>query len=445
MSDQEEQVDMDSVALFDYLKQEIPVDDLKNYASPKRIRSIDFVKGLAIVMILMAHTSNAWLDSQWKYLYGMMYALLDFLGPSLFVFLSALSVIFSVKRKQGVVPDKVIRNGIVTRGIVIMVIGILFNIPSVLLKNKIDWIWNWNILVFIGFSQIISLYALKLGKATRGIIGTFIIFTSDTIRHFLYIEKDGSLFIYIIHYIVVSPEPMTPLIPFLSICFISTIFGEYLYAAMIDGTKQAYTVLFRIFLFWGICLIGLGIVYPFILGTPLHTYTEYMYNDYPFLDLLKIANGQTLEDFMIKPTPIPGMPDFLIRGRSSNMCYNLGWALLIIAIFFYYIDIKEKDNNFIRMLVYYGKVSLSLFLVHWVFISLFVGYLNIWFFVFIWLGFTGLMGFLMYMWIEFANGVGSPEWIMVQIGRIGQKTTDAVKKETHLIVEKIKKEHGDKT
>jgi len=421
MSDQEEQVDMDSVALFDYLKMEIPVDDL--------------------VMILMAHTSSAWLDSQWIYLYGMMYALLDFLGPSLFVFLSALSVIFSVKRKQGIVPDKIIRNGIVTRGIVIMVIGILFNIPTVFLFNKPDWIWNWNILVFIGFSQIISLYAMKLGKATRGIIGTFIIFTSDAIRQYLFDGKEaGNTFLSIIHYIVVSPAPMTPLIPFLSICFISTIFGEYLYAAMIDGTKQAYKVLFRIFLFWGICLIGLGMVYPFILGTPLQTTTTLSAVDYPFLDLLRIANSQTFTSFKF-----PGMPDFLIRGRSSNMCYNLGWALFIIAIFFYYIDIKEKDNSFIRMLVYYGKVSLSLFLVHWAFISLFVAYLNIVFFVFVWLGFTGLMGFLMYMWIEFANGVGSPEWIMVQIGRIGQKTTQAVKKETHLIVEKIKKDHGDKS
>ncbi|MFX1492927.1 MAG: heparan-alpha-glucosaminide N-acetyltransferase domain-containing protein [Promethearchaeota archaeon] len=440
MSAQNEQVDMDSVALFDYLKQEIPVDDLKNFASPRRIRSIDFVKGLAIVMILMAHTADAWLDSQWIYLYGIMFALLDFLGPSLFVFLSALSVIFSVKRKQGIVPDKVIRNGIVTRGIVIMVIGILFNIPSVLLFNKPEFIWNWNILVFIGFSQIISLYALKLGKATRGIIGTFIIFTSDSIRQYLYNEKDGNLIINIIHYIVVSPAPMTPLIPFLSICFISTIFGEYLYAAMIDGTKQAYTVLFRIFLFWGICLIGLGIVYPFILGTPLQTSATLSAIDYPFVDLLRVANSQTFTSFQF-----PGIPDVLIRGRSSNMCYNLGWGLLIIAIFFYYIDIKEKDNNFIRMLVYYGKVSLSLFLVHWAFVGLFVGYLNIFFFVFVWLGFTGLMGFLMYVWIEYANGVGSPEWIMVQIGRIGQKTTHVVKKETHLIVEKIKKEHEDKS
>ncbi|MFW9771010.1 MAG: heparan-alpha-glucosaminide N-acetyltransferase domain-containing protein [Candidatus Heimdallarchaeota archaeon] len=439
MSSEEEWLDMDSIPLFDYLKKEVPVDDLKDVASPRRIKSIDFVKGLAIIFVILAHTASSWLDYQWIYLYGIMYALLDILGPSLFVFLSALSVIFSVRRKEGVLPNKVIRNGIIMRGVVIMVIGILFNIPSVfILGGGILNIWNWNILVFIGFSQIVSLYAFKLGKTTRAIIGTFIIFTSDAIRQFLFDgEQAGNIFITIIRYIVVSPNPMTPLIPFLSICFLSTIFGEYLYDAMIDGTKQAYTVLFRIFLFWGITLILIGIVYPFIIGTPLQTPSTLSNIDYPHLDLLATANSQTFTDFRFS-----GMPDFLIRGRSSNMCYNLGWALFLIAICFYLIDIKGKSNSFTGMLIYYGKVSLSLFLVHYTFISLFYRSLNLLLFIFIWLAFTGLMGFLMYMWIEFAKGVGSPEYLIVQIGRIGQKTTYEIKKETHLIAEKIKKEHS---
>ncbi|MFX0146338.1 MAG: heparan-alpha-glucosaminide N-acetyltransferase domain-containing protein [Candidatus Hodarchaeota archaeon] len=441
MSPEEERLDMDSIHLFDYLKKEIPVDDLKDFASPRRIKSIDFVKGLAIIFVILAHTASAWLDFQWIYLYGIMYALLDILGPSLFVFLSALSVIFSVRRKEGVLPQKVIRNGIITRGIVIMVIGILFNIPSTFLlgiEGGIINLWNWNILVFIGFSQIASLYAFKLSKTARAIIGTAIIFSSDAIRLFLYVgEQDGNILITIIRYIVVSPNPMTPLIPFLSICFFSTIFGEYLYDAMMDGTKQAYTVLFRIFLYWGISLILIGIIYPFIGGTPLQDFTTLSHIDYPHLDLLATANTQTFTDFRFS-----GMPDFLIRGRSSNMLYNLGWALLIIAICFYFIDIKEKSNSFTGMLIYYGKVSLSLFLVHYSFISLFVRYFNILFFVFIWLGFTGLMGFLMYIWIEYGKGVGSPEWLMVQISRIGQKTTHEIKKETQLIVDRIKKEHS---
>ncbi|MFX1498590.1 MAG: heparan-alpha-glucosaminide N-acetyltransferase domain-containing protein [Promethearchaeota archaeon] len=431
MSSEEERLEMDSIPLFDYLKKEIPVDDLKEVASPKRIRSIDFVKGLAIVFVILAHTADSWLNPQWRFLYGLMYALLDILGPSLFIFLSALSVIFSVRRKEGILPNKVIRNGIVTRGIVIMVIGLLYNIPSALrLPGGILNIWNWNILVFIGFSQIVSLYALKLGKTMRAIIGTVIIFTSDAIRQFLYEgELSGNVFLTIIRYITVSPFPQAPLIPFVSICFITTIFGEYLYDAMIDGTKQAYTVLFRIFLYWGISLILIGVIYPFIGGTPIQTDTTLSNIEYPHIDLFtKLAN-------------IPGMPDFLIRGRSSNMCYNLGWALFIIAIFFYLIDIKGKNNNFADMLVYYGKISLSLFLVHYTFITLFYRSFNILIFIFVWVAFTALMGFLMYIWIEYGKGIGSPEWLMVQIGRIGQKTTHEIKKETQIIVDKIKKEH----
>ena len=45
------------------------------------------------------------------------------------------------------------------------------------------------------------------------------------------------------------------------------------------------------------------------------------------------------------------------------------------------------------------------------------------------LAYIGLMGFFMYIWNEYGNGVGSPEWFMIQIGRIGQKTGEKVKEE----------------
>jgi len=66
----EAEIEMESPPLFDYLRQSIPMDELLDYASPKRIRSIDFVKGLAIIMIMMAHISEAWLDNDWLYKQG---------------------------------------------------------------------------------------------------------------------------------------------------------------------------------------------------------------------------------------------------------------------------------------------------------------------------------------------------------------------------------------
>jgi hypothetical protein len=46
------------------------------------------------------------------------------------------------------------------------------------------------------------------------------------------------------------------------------------------------------------------------------------------------------------------------------------------------------------------------------------------------------MGFLMYIWIEYGNGVMSPEWIMIQVGRIGQKTGESVSKTSKKAYEK---------
>ncbi|NHJ24233.1 MAG: hypothetical protein EAX89_06640 [Candidatus Lokiarchaeota archaeon] len=446
-NEKENDVDMDSIHLFDYLKKEIPVDELRDFDSPKRIVSIDFVKGFAIVFIILAHTAGAWLNSSWIFIYGIVFSFLDILGPSLFIFLSALSVVFSIKRKKGSLSNKVIRNRILNRGIIIIVIAIIFNIFA--FEFTIEGytfplnLWGWNILMFIGFSQIFSLYALKIGKMARAVLGAVIIFTSDPIRQFLFEGKEaGNLFISFLHYIIVSPSPMTPLLPWISICFISTIFGEYLYDAMMMGKKQDYIVLFRTFLYWGLFFVIMGIFLGRYSYAPATFYSpandlivgSLPLNEYPHIGLLYDMNSQII----IPEIRYPGMWEFLIRGRAPNMIYNLGAALLIIAISFYFIDIKDKSNTFISMLIYYGKVSLSLFLIHYTFIMLFIWYFDIVIFPFIWLGYVGFMGFLMYVWNEFFNGVGSPEWLMVQIGRIGQKTGKTVMKEMQIIEDELK-------
>jgi uncharacterized membrane protein len=436
----------DSPDLISYLKQEIPLEDIRDYASPQRIRSLDFVKGFAIIMIMLAHTSMVWLDADWVYIHGMVYAVLDILGPSLFIFLSALSVIFSIRRKKGRLPDKIIRNRIFSRGIMIMFIGMIFNVVGLsVVRPDIPFplnLWGWNILMFIGFSQIASYYALKLKKYSRAYIAVIIILISPAFREFLYIYKDSYSIVWIAHFIVTSPAPEITLFPWLSICFISSIFGEYLYDAMMAGPGDAYIRLFKIFTLWGLIFIVCGLIgpnvhfaYPFKItwGTTLQTPETLVEAEYPHLRLYGIMNQQNYYHF-------PGMPEFLIRGTVGNMFYNLGAALLIIAICFYLVDIKKYKNQFTSMLEYYGKVSLSLFLVHYFLLGLFVSQLNIVVFPFVCLAFIGFMGFSMYCWNEYANGVGSPEWIMIQISRIGQKTGESVKKEAKKIEDFVVKE-----
>ncbi|MHA1192699.1 MAG: heparan-alpha-glucosaminide N-acetyltransferase domain-containing protein [Promethearchaeota archaeon] len=447
-SEDQDQKDLDSIPLSDYLKTVIPVEEIRDYASLQRIHSIDFVKGIAIIMIMIAHAGGSWLNPQWIFFYGVCYTVMDIVGPSMFVFLSALSVVFSIKKKKkGALSEKVIRNRIFSRGMTIIFIGVLFNIFSFELTISgypfpLN-LWGWNILMFIGFSQIFSFYALKLRKLSRAVIGLIIIFTSDGIRQFLFVGKEaGNPIITFFHYIIVSPSPMTPLLPWLAICFISTIFGELLHDAMISGRKKDYFKLFRVFMLWGsIFLIG-GMWLGREIYLPGDIWDIAQYNhigtlpleEYPLMSLLDAINSQ----MFIPEVRYPGMWEFLIRGRGPNMIYNLGAALLLIGVSFYFIDIKEKKNYFISMSKYYGKVSLSLFLVHFLFITLFFNSLDLVLFVFLVISYLGFMGFFMFIWNEFYNGVGSPEWIMIQIGRIGQKTGHSIKKEIHVIEEDIK-------
>jgi hypothetical protein len=75
----------------------------------------------------------------------------------------------------------------------------------------------------------------------------------------------------------------------------------------------------------------------------------------------------------------------------------------------------------------------------------------------------GFMGIFMYVWMEYFKGVGSPEWIMVVLGKIGEKTeektveltkkteefivkeTKLIAKKTEELIAKERKVIGDKT
>jgi len=410
-----------------------------NNDTKKRIASIDFVKGFAIIFIILAHAAVSWLDSDWVYLYGLIFSFLDVLGPTLFVFLSALSVVFSLKRKKGKVSDKAIRNGIFIRGGVIIIIGILFN-PMSLLTSGVSVpfpanLWGWNILMFIGFSQILSYYAIKFNKITRAVIGVIIIYFSPWIRELLYEFKDINIGVYILHFIITSPLAQVPILPFLAVCFMSTIFGEFLYDAMIKGTKQAYYRLFRIFAIYGIVfiLVGIFVIVPrgvafniwetglarVIPGSP-STPGELVLSEYLHIDLLRIANQQTYYHF-------DAMPMYMVRCTAHNMFYNLGVAFLLIAVCFYFLDIKNKTNDVIKLVLFYGKTSLSLFLIQYLFLPLYGGQFSIIFYPIVWVGYCGFLGLLMYIWLKYFGGVGTPEWMVRKIGSSGKKEEKVVK------------------
>ncbi len=442
------------------MKETIPKEEIRDYSSIKRIQSIDLVKGLAIILIILCHTSGHWFDSDWIFLHGILYMWLDVFGPSLFIFLSALSVVFSLTKKKDKLPQSVIRNRIISRGLLIMLVGSFYTLASNMvylpgLTFPFN-MWGWNILVFIGASQIFSYYALKISQPGRIFIGFIILMFSPQLNiiltELILVEQgidptiwwvqmgvdstttvpplitnnaDINSFASFIYFILYSPTPQAPPFPWISICFISSIWGEWLAEAMQKSTVKAYKNFLKRIMKWGGFFVLIGIFFGYELMNVESARVEYI-----DITLWTIANQQPITYF-------PGMFRFLIHGQPSNTIYLMGMALLILAIFFYLLDIKRSSNDFFIMLIYYGKTSLSLFLIHYLCYFLFPASLNIIWAVFIIIGYVALLGFTMYLWIEFGDGKGSPEWIIIQMGRIGTRVEDKSKE----VIEKYKIEH----
>ncbi len=371
---------------------------------PRRISSLDATRGVAMIFILLLHYALAWADHPSVFLAGAGQIFLEFLGPAMFIVLSTISVVFTIKRKKGVVPEKVIRNNIYMRGGMIILIALLYNLFS---SN----IWGWNILMLIGFSQIFTYYALKLSKIPRIIVGLIILFSSEIIRETIWIYQDVNILLAVLNFIISSPAPEVTVLPWLSVCFLAPVFGEYIYEAMIKGTEEAYRRLFKLYLRWGFIFVIIGIIF----GLELKNASDPVYfAAYPYLELVNIWNRQ---GFLY----MWGIPKFLLTGTATNVLYHLGLDLITIATLFYIIDIQKKDNIFFRMLKFYGSCSLTLFIIEYAFIPLFIRQSPAGLFlIYVW-PFIGFLGILLFIWNTYWGGVGTLEWLMGMSMGAGKK------------------------
>ena len=405
--------------LEDFIKDLNYIETAKRDKKFTRIRSIDFVKGLAICLIIVGHTGEQWVSDAWRWAHAMLFPILDVFGPSLFIFLSALSVVFSCKKKECVIPERVIRQGIYLRTIIVLLLGVVFNIttsPPTAIYPFPSNLFGWNILMFIGFSQIFCYYAIKISRELRIVSAILIVFFADPIRQYMYLNKDSNPIIFVIHYLLVSPAPHNPLFPYIALALFSTIYGEYIFEAMIFETPDAYMETFKTFIRHGIIFTIAGVLF----GAEIIGANGLPPDDYIFVQLIPIM--QEAPPWALQ---INGLPRFIIRGTGSNILYVLGMALLIIGISFYLIDYKHLknpfQNNIINMWVFYGRVSLSIFFIHYIGAFFFYRALDVVFFFPIIIPWIGFLGLLMYLWNKEADGVGSFEWLISNMGKSKKK------------------------
>jgi hypothetical protein len=368
-----------------------------------RIHSIDFLKGFSLCIIILIHMADAWIIQDSRYFYAALYIFLDTFGISLFIIMHSITVIFWWKKKMGINPDKSIRNEILSRAFFLFGLGILFNIFSLKDVPFPLNLWGWNVFMFIGFSYIICYYSIRLSRGARWIIGFLIFYITTPIREFLVNYRENNEIAAIIHFIVVSPNPEVTFLPYAALCFFSTIFGERILESMLLESKKAYLDTFRAFITFGIIFLSISILYGygFVDDKILDP------RDYPQIELIPILQNN--------PFTIIHIPGFLIRGTAPNLFFGMGIALLLLGIFFYFLDVEKFQNFFIKILCVYGNFSLTLYLIHYIGILIFYRQLTIAVFIILFTIYIIILGFLTFFWQKFFHGIGSLEWMLTKI------------------------------
>jgi len=310
---------------------------------------------------------------------------------------------------MGTYPEKMNRNKIIKQALFLILLGSLYNIilnPNLKFPTNL---WGWNILVFIGFSQIICYFAYKLVRWARLVIGLMIIFLTSGIREFLFIGKDFNRIIEIIHFIVVSPFPDYSLLPYASISFFSTVFGELIFESIALNSKKAILRSNQSLRKYSIILLICGLLLPFIDFGLIVSTDNFNPTIYPFLEAVPVLKAHT-------SLFIPGLPLFLLKGTPSNLFLLMGLALLIIAIFYYYSDVLHKNGKIFHVLHLYGRHSITIFFLQFFF--LFILYQNVIFFLFIpyLILYLAILGVLFFLWQKNGKSIFSLDWIMDKLG-----------------------------
>ncbi|MHA1612152.1 MAG: heparan-alpha-glucosaminide N-acetyltransferase domain-containing protein [Promethearchaeota archaeon] len=321
-----------------------------------RLPSIDFMRGVAITLMLCTHVLLYWLQpvDQWALI---IFRLLSnpFVIPN-FVFVSGMAFGFSwyQKRRQSIEED-IIRKASLQRTLKLAIISFIYNLISLIVLNRpLHYIWAWYILQSIFFFRILGTFVIGLKKQWRIMIAFLIWFVHFYITEYTnwFVNGTGikgNKFGEILFYLLYNPLYANGLLIFFPIFCLATIFGENI-SNLHNKNREINGTEF----WWGLSMVILSISYGWMC-----TSQEIGWN--------------YIDDLQINPQiTISCLPSFLIRGSVMWALFSIGCCTILYSIVVGWLY-KERSNtnrvlNGIRRGVeFLGRYSLEIYLFQYTF------------------------------------------------------------------------------
>jgi len=325
-----------------------------------RINSVDTIRGFSIFIMIFGHMIFFWLRPEDQWLRIWLFAFLQPIGATGFLFISGVSATLAFKNNLHTekVPMTTMRNIYLLRAVFILLIGLIFNffIALIVEEGNLAFIWSWNALQTIAFSLLLLWPFLKTSKILRISLAISVILLNQILLNILtpYNGQDSALgFLY---HLLFNPSDQYIVLNYFGIALIGSVIGNIVFdlSKIENQEKRAFlfndkSIIYSIFI--GIFILVFGLWFQF--------------------------------------------PNFLIFNAVSSVFYSIGLIIAVLAILIV-IEILEvfKTKKRFKYLFFYSYYSFTIFLTHNLLLILFyhqLTYLTIWIVL---VAFVIILGFL---------------------------------------------------
>ncbi|NVM01867.1 MAG: DUF1624 domain-containing protein [Candidatus Helarchaeota archaeon] len=302
---------------------------------------------MAIILMIWAHLMWWLVDRRIIYIYFgfgspidiqisytsiplFLHLLANYYPVPVFFILTGISLILSIENKRSLgINDLKIRKYVIKRTIIILIIS--YFVFNLLIKGPVGLFYHsFDMLHLIALGGLITYFLLKFSKKIRLIIAIIILILSPFIQvlfnyeeiHYLYPVQGG-----ILSNLIYSGE--FPIFPWLFFVIIGSMIGEFMNEASKNGNIIPFLKKISIL---GIIFIILGATLPIFNYPPFTSFEKY-------------------------PCTIP------------YIVFFTGTVLITLSITNYLFDYKKEKFGFSRAFILFGNFSLTIFIGHY-----YVGY-----------------------------------------------------------------------
>lgn len=363
----------------------------------RRLKSLDIFRGIAMVYMIVGHAITWWPVPEDRWILLGYVSLFSSLGAIGFVFISGISTMIAYKNRivKSKLPERnahlFIRKEFLTRGLFILILGLVYNIFVAIIFMDPLAIWKWFIMLTIGACMMMSWPFLKMSKSLRIIVGAIFWILNQVAQFFLEPFAGEFNFPGVLYFLLYNSPDQNIILSFFTVFLLGTVFGELIYEVFsIEDVEERRHVIKTKFLYPSLIVGSIMIIFGYIYVSPIF-FTE--------------------EIMEIKP-------------NFWWLLYSCGIEIILITSFITFEEYHQfKSKKSYRFLYYFSYYSLTAFVIQNVDYFFFYQSLNrynIWFFLVLLVVIYGI--FLRFMYKK----LGDKFSLKIQVSRLANGVANRV-------------------